>query len=76
MKKIEELTLLYEISQALNTHLELRRSLYQVLEILSDKMAMVRGTISLLHPVSNEINIEIAHGLTETARRRGRYQDR
>jgi len=74
VKKIEELALLYEISQALNTQLELRPSLYRVLETLSDKMAMVRGTISLLHPVSNEITIEIAHGLTETARRRGRYQ--
>ncbi len=74
MKKIEELSLLYEISQALNTQLELRPSLYRGLEALSDKMAMVRGTISLLHPVSNEIQIEIAHGLTETARRRGRYQ--
>ncbi|MBW2569124.1 MAG: hypothetical protein JRD93_05500 [Deltaproteobacteria bacterium] len=30
MKRIEEVTLLYEISKALNKHLDLRKSLYDV----------------------------------------------
>ena len=50
MKKIEEVTLLYEISQALNEHLELKKSLYKVLDILSSSMNMVRGTVSILDP--------------------------
>ncbi len=74
MEEIKKLSLLYEISQALNEHLELKRSLYRVLDILSNSMQMVRGTIALLHPVHNEIKIEVAHGLSESAKRRGRYK--
>ena len=66
MKKIEEISLLYEISEALNEHLELKRSLYKVLETLSNSMGMVRGTISILNPLSNEISIEVAHGLSSS----------
>ena len=64
MKTIEEVTLLYEITKALNEHLDLKKSLYKVLDILSSSMNMVRGTITILNPVRNEINIEVAHGLT------------
>jgi len=67
MKKIEEVTLLYEISQALNEHLELKKSLYKVLEILSNSMEMVRGTVTILDPVRNEISIEVAHGISQNA---------
>jgi Nif-specific regulatory protein len=65
MKKIEEETLLYEISVALNAHLDLKKSLYRVLDILSNSMNMVRGTITILDPLKNEINIEVAHGLSK-----------
>lgn len=34
MKRIGDITLLYEISKALNKHLDLKMSLYKVLEIL------------------------------------------
>jgi Nif-specific regulatory protein len=67
MKRIEEVTLLYEISKALNEHLDLKKSLYQVLDILSNSMKMVRGTITILDPLRNEINIEVAHGISRTA---------
>ena len=67
MRKIEETTLLYEISEALNAHLELKKSLYTVLDILSDSLDMARGTITLLDPVRNEIRIEVAHGITRRA---------
>ena len=35
MKSIEDIPLLYDISEALNEHLDLKKSLYKVLEILS-----------------------------------------
>ena len=38
MKKIEEITLLYEISKTLNVTLDLKKSLYKVLDILSNSM--------------------------------------
>ena len=74
MKPIEEVTLLYEITQALNEHLNLKKSLYKVLDILSNSMNMVRGTITILNPLRNEINIEVAHGLTHNAMQRVKYK--
>jgi Nif-specific regulatory protein len=73
-ERIEDITLLYEITKALNEHLDLKRSLYRVLDILSSSMDMVRGTITLLDPVRNEIRIEVAHGITRTAIERVRYK--
>jgi len=74
MEKIDEVALLYEISKAIGEHLDLKKSLYHVLEILSASMAMTRGTISLRDPVRDEIIIEVAHGLTPSAKRRGPFK--
>ena len=70
MKRIEDVTLLYEISEALNEHLDLKKSLYTVLDILANSMDMARGTITILNPLKDEINIEVAHGLTRSAMER------
>ncbi len=74
MKRIEDVTLLYEISKTLNEHLDLKKSLYKVLDILSDSMDMIRGTITILNPLRNEINIEVAHGLSRAAMKSGKYK--
>jgi len=74
IKRIEEITLLYEISKVLNEHLDLRKSLYKVLEILSSSMNMVRGTVTILNPLRNEINIEVAHGISKRAMSRVKYK--
>lgn len=74
MKRIEEITLLYEISKALNENLDLKKSLYRVLEILSESLDMIRGTITILNPLRNEISIEVAHGLSKTAMHKGKYK--
>jgi Nif-specific regulatory protein len=74
MKTKEELALLYEITKALNESLDLRKSLYKVLDILSTSMDMVRGTVTILNPLRNEISIEVAHGMSKVAMERGRYQ--
>jgi len=74
MKKIEDVTLLYEVSEALNEHLDLKKSLYKVLDILSSSMNMLRGTITILHPLRNEISIEVAHGLSKSAMQKGKYK--
>ena len=74
MKRIEEVTLLYEISQALNEHLDLKKSLYKVLDILSSSMNMVRGTVSILNPLRNEISIEVAHSLSPSTIERVKYK--
>ena len=74
MKRIEEVTLLYEISEALNEHMDLKKSLYRVLDILSSALNMARGTVTILDPFRNEIFIEVAHGLSRSAVQRGRYK--
>jgi Nif-specific regulatory protein len=74
LKPIEEVTLLYEISEALNEHLELKKSLYKVLDILSSSMNMVRGTVTILDQLRNEINIIVAHGLPQSAMAKGKYK--
>ncbi len=74
MKRIEEVTLLYEISKALNEHMDLRKTLYSVLDILSSSLDMVRGTVTILDPLRNEINIEVAHGLSKSAVKSVKYK--
>ena len=74
MKIKEETTLLYEISKALNEHLRLKKSLYTVLDILSNSMEMVRGAISILNPLRDEISIEVAHGISKVAMGKGKYK--
>ncbi|WP_306304012.1 GAF domain-containing protein [Desulfosarcina cetonica] len=74
MKTIEQITLLYEISNALNEHLDLKKSMYKVLDILSTALQMERGTISILNPLRNEISIEVAHSLSKSAMERVKYK--
>jgi Nif-specific regulatory protein len=73
-KRIEDITLLYEISNALNEHLDLKKSLYKVLDILSSSLNMVRGTITILNPLRNEIHIEVAHGISRNAVENVKYK--
>ena len=74
MKRIEEITLLYDISNALNENFDLRKALYKVLDILSESMGMDRGTVTILDPLRNEIYIEVAHGLSQSTMERVRYK--
>jgi Nif-specific regulatory protein len=74
MKKIEQVTLFYEISQTLNEHMDLKKALYRVLDILSSSMEMRRGTVSILNPLRNEISIEVAHNLSPSTIERVKYK--
>jgi Nif-specific regulatory protein len=74
MQKIKQVTLFYEISQALNEHLDLKKALYKVLDFLSSSMEMDRGTVSILNPLRNEISIEVAHSLSPSTIERVKYK--
>ncbi|MBU1169749.1 MAG: sigma 54-interacting transcriptional regulator [Proteobacteria bacterium] len=74
MQNIDETKLFYDISIALNEHLDLKKSLYKVLDILSDTMGTVLGTVTILNPLRNEITIEVAQGLSKSAIKKGRYK--
>lgn len=65
---------LVDVAEALATSLNLEKSLSSILKILADTLEMQRGTITLVDPKTNELHIEIAHGLTQKEKERGRYK--
>jgi len=74
IKSTDDLALLYQISQVLNQSPDLKQSLYDVLEMLAKTMNMVRGTITIFNPLSDEIGIEVAHGIPKSALNKGKYK--
>ncbi len=73
MKTIEELSLLYEISEALSRHMDMKKSLFKVLSVLSDSLNLIRGIIFLTNTETGEIRIEIAHGISEEKTKEIKY---
>lgn len=69
-----EINCLYEITRSLHTTLDLRQSLYRVLDLMSEMLGMNRGSITIIDPATSEITIEVAHGMSSTAKARGRYK--
>lgn len=73
-QKIEELTILFEISQSLDESRELRVLIAPILEKLSERLGMKHGTLALLNRETNEITIETAVHLTENQLRKTTYK--
>jgi Nif-specific regulatory protein len=73
-RDLKEISSLFEISRALNTSLDLKASLKETLAILSRNLGMTRGTITLLNPHTGDLQIELAHGLSQEAKKRGKYR--
>jgi Nif-specific regulatory protein len=69
-----ELALLYEISQALDTTFDLRDVVGPVLKSIAAHMGMMRGTLALLNRETGEISIEAGYGLSESQQHKGRYK--
>jgi len=72
--KIQELTVLYEISHAMASNLDFKSVLNKILEILSKELEMSRGTFNLLDKKTGHLSIEAAHGLTKEEISRGKYK--
>jgi Nif-specific regulatory protein len=72
--EVQELTLLFEISQALERSMDLRDVVGPILDAMARNIGILRGTITLLNRDTGEIFIEAAHGLSSKQRERGRYQ--
>jgi Nif-specific regulatory protein len=71
---VQELSLLFEVSQALDRSIDLRDVVNPVLQAIAKHMGMVRGTLTLLNRETGEIFIEAAYGLSASQRERGRYR--
>jgi Nif-specific regulatory protein len=72
-RKIEELQILFEISQLLDQSMDLKQVLYPVLRAMAEHMGMLRATITLLDRKTGKIYIEAAYGLSDSQRERGKY---
>ncbi len=73
-RQVKEITTLYSITTALASSMDMREALEKVVNILSEEMEFERGTITIINPSTQEIKIEVAHGLSAEARKRGRYK--
>ena len=74
VKRETELECLYEISRSLVSSPNLHASVHRIMDALAEKMGMSRGTLTLLKPETGELIIEIAHGMPEEKKRRGKYR--
>lgn len=72
--RLDEITCLYEITKAIHATLDLRKSLYKVLDLLSEHLGMNRGSITILNIDTSEIHVEVAHGISTTEKTKGRYK--
>ncbi|MCP4640972.1 MAG: nif-specific transcriptional activator NifA [bacterium] len=73
-RELNELSLLFEISQILERSVDLRDEVDAILQVLADNTGMERGTLTLLNRQTGEIFIEAAHHLSAQQRERGRYR--
>jgi len=71
-KEIKELSLLFEISQVLDSSIDLRDVVGPVLKALTEYTGLARAAISLLNRESGEISIESAVGLSSHQKRKGK----
>ncbi|HET6451398.1 MAG TPA: AAA family ATPase, partial [Spirochaetia bacterium] len=69
-----ELSILFEITQILDSSLDLRTVVEPVLEVITRSLDMKFATLTLLNRQSGEISIEAAYGLSASQKRRGRYK--
>ncbi|UZJ42732.1 sigma 54-interacting transcriptional regulator [Prosthecochloris sp. SCSIO W1101] len=72
-EKTKTLSLLAEVSRALNYTKDINKVLRDILSIMSEHMNMIRGVITILNRDTNEIVINESFGLTEEEQARGRY---
>jgi len=73
-RKIKELTLLFEISQLLNSSQDISDLTYPILETIAETMGMHRGTLSILNRKNKQIAINAAYGLSDVEKSKGIYK--
>ncbi len=71
--KLKDLTTLYEITKELASSQDLSDSLKKIMHILSSMKTMENGTVTIINPITGKLEIEVAHGLSEEKRLRGKY---
>ncbi|MBM9536752.1 sigma 54-interacting transcriptional regulator [Desulfobulbus alkaliphilus] len=73
-QEFRNLSCLYEITRHLASATSLQECLEKIVQTLAELKEMDNGTISIINPTTGELEIEVAHGITAEAKRRGRYK--
>jgi Nif-specific regulatory protein len=73
-EKAEELSILFEITQILDSSLDLRTVVEPVLEVITRSLELKFATLTLVNRQTGEITIEAAYGLSASQKRKGRYK--
>jgi Nif-specific regulatory protein len=68
------LTCMYEITRVLASSTDLRDCLKKAMAILSGSFDFNNGTVTIVNPRTGQSEIEVAHGLSSKARKRGVYK--
>jgi Nif-specific regulatory protein len=71
---LQDLSCLYEITRNLAAATDLQEALDKVVSILAALKKMQNGTVTIVNPVTRELEIEVACGSTPAARKKGRYK--
>ena len=71
--EFRDLTCLYEVTRHLASAINLQECLEKVVHTLADRKGMDSGTITIVNPATGKLEIEVAHGITAEAKKRGRY---
>ncbi len=72
--EVEELQLLLEVSEILDSSMDLRDVLDPVLKTIASRLGLKRDTITLINRDTGVADIEAAYGLSKSQRERGSYQ--
>ncbi len=70
----KEVELLSDISKALAESLDLEETLTSILKSLDTHLKLRRGTITLLDPETETINVKLAHGLSKRSQSMASYK--
>ncbi|MFH7320394.1 sigma 54-interacting transcriptional regulator [Desulfurivibrio sp. D14AmB] len=73
-KAYADLACLYEITRELASSADLHSCLEKVLAILARDKNLGNGAVTIINPITGQIETEVAHGITVEARRRGTYR--
>jgi len=70
----DNLACLYEVTKHLASAHSLQQCLEKIMAILDTDKGMHSGTVTIVNPTTGELEIEVAHGISAEARKRGRYK--
>ena len=74
MRFAAEVQLLSDVAKAFAESLDLEETLRSILTSLDTHLKLRRGTITLLDPETETINIKVAHGLSQKSKTLGSYK--